>query len=129
MSISPRSFLEQGFRLLAGSEEVDYRTAISRSYYAAYHTAVDTAERINLPQAGRRDTGAHEQLIARFESKGRGLKRIAQRLRAKKRMRAMADYQLDAFVLEGEAVLQMKEVQALVEDIESLGCICQEVAE
>ncbi|HBK47902.1 MAG TPA: hypothetical protein DDZ74_00760 [Pseudomonas sp.] len=121
MSVSPNEFLAQSRRFLDGQSEIDYRSAVSRGYYSAYHTAEEAAERLALPHSERRNIGAHEQLISRFEATGPGLKRIARRLRDKKRLRCVADYQLDEMVTRDEAKLFIAEVETLAKDIDAIG--------
>lgn len=124
MSVSPDEFLVQSRRFLDGRSEIDYRSAVSRGYYSAYHTAQEAAERLALPPTERRNVGAHEQLISRFEANGPGLKRIARRLRNQKRLRCVADYQLSEMVTKHEAELFVTEVEILTKDIDSIGRNC-----
>ncbi|ROL94152.1 hypothetical protein BK636_02035 [Pseudomonas chlororaphis] len=112
-----------------GSCEIDYRSAVSRGYYSVYHVAQETADRLGLPCADRRDVGAHEQLISRFEAKGPGLKKLARRLRDKKRIRCVADYQLNEIVTKDEARLFVAEIERLAQDIDAIGRSQQERAE
>ncbi|HDS1693839.1 TPA: hypothetical protein QEM72_004423 [Pseudomonas putida] len=121
MSVSTEDFLEQANRLLAGGNEIDRRSAISRSYYAVYHCALSAAERLNLPDAVRRDAGVHEKLIGRFETQSKGLKKLARRLRDSKRARGVADYDLDELVPVNEAALVVRGSQLLAADIDRLG--------
>ena len=127
MSVSSNDFLIQGLRLLKGECEIDQRSAISRSYYAAYHAALQAATRLRLPPGDRSDVGAHERLIRKFEGQGKGLKKIARSLRDKKRMRGVADYQLEELVLLGEAEMYVKEVRMLATELNRLGTNIQEV--
>lgn len=129
MSVSADEFLVQGRRLLGGDCEIDYRSAVSRGYYSVYHIAQGAAERLGLPCSGRRDVGMHEQLISRFESKGPGLKKLARRLRDKKRIRCVADYQLDEMVTRDEARLFVAEIEKLAKEIDAIGRDRQDQAE
>ncbi|MBI6605161.1 MULTISPECIES: hypothetical protein [Pseudomonas] len=129
MSVSADEFLILGRRLLEGENEIDFRSAVSRGYYSIYHVAQETANRLALPCGVRRDVGAHEQLIARFETKGPGLKKIARRLRDKKRTRCVADYQLGEVVTKDEARLFVAEVERLAQEIDAIGRGRQELAE
>lgn len=121
MSVSADEFLIQGRRLLEGENEIDFRSAVSRGYYSVYHVAQETANRLALPGGVKRDVGAHEHLISRFETKGPGLKKLARRLRDKKRIRCVADYQLDEAVTKDEARLFMAEVERLAQEIDAIG--------
>ncbi|WP_146603155.1 hypothetical protein [Pseudomonas sp. 2848] len=129
MSVSADEFLIQGRRLLNGADEIDFRSAVSRGYYSIYHVAQEAADRLGLPNSGRRDVGAHEQLISRFETKGPGLKKLARRLRNQKRIRCVADYQLDEVVTKDEARLFVAEIEKLAKEIDSIGRSRQEQVE
>jgi uncharacterized protein (UPF0332 family) len=120
MSSSINDFIDQSLRLLAGNHEIDYRSAISRSYYGAYHSAESTADRLELALSSKNYVGAHEKLIDRFEAQGKALKKIAKRIRSRKLMRSMADYQLDESVLRDEAALEIKEAKQLIIDLNAL---------
>ena len=130
MSVLPDDFFEQGKRLLSGLSEIDRRSAISRCYYAVYHGAVAAAARPELPEAAKKETGSHEQLIRRFEGCGKkGLSKLARRLRDKKRVRGLADYDLDELVHVSDAEFYFREARLLIEDIERLGPKRLEAAE
>ena len=129
MSVSTDDFLEQAFRLMEGANEIDHRSAISRGYYAAYHSALETAARLCLPSTQRSDVGVHEKLILRFESQGKGLKKIARRLRDNKRARAAADYDIRDILPISEAIFTVKLSRILVEDLTRLGAEVQGAAE
>lgn len=121
MSVSPEDFLCLSKKLCDSQEEIDFRSAISRSYYGAYHCAVITAHRLELPEPKRSDVGMHVQLISRFEGSGPGLKRIARRLKDLKRLRAMADYQLSEHVSCEDARLSFLESSRLTDNLKMLG--------
>lgn len=128
MSVSTDDFLEQAFRLLEGANEIDHRSAISRGYYAAYHRALETAARLCLPGTHRNEAGVHEKLILRFEAQGKGLKKIARRLRDNKRARAAADYDIRDILPASEAALAVKLSRILVEDLGRLCTIARDTA-
>lgn len=121
MSVSPDEFHDQAVRLVSQKSEIDSRSAISRSYYSIYHRAVEAAVSLGLPECEKRDAGAHERLFRRFESQGKALKKIARRLRDKKRVRGMADYDLDEDVPVSDAETYIREARLLVADLERLG--------
>ncbi|WP_122266878.1 hypothetical protein [Pseudomonas syringae] len=123
MSVSANEFFDQSQRLIDSANEIDLRCAVSRGYYSAYHVALITAASLSLDEFKSSGVGAHEQLIRKFESKGPGLKNIARRLRDKKRVRCVADYQLEEKVTKEEAQLFIVEVGILIADLERLGRI------
>jgi len=121
VSVSSEDFLQQSRKLCELHAEIDFRSSISRGYYAVYHFAADTAQRLQLPDAKKMHVGVHERLISRFEAVGPGLRKTARKLRDLKRLRAMADYQLDEQVLREEAELCLAEASRLVEHLRNIG--------
>jgi hypothetical protein len=67
--MNPRDFLEQAEELIEGSREVDWRSAISRAYYAAFLVARDLFSRIGFVVPG--DQGSHAYLWMRLNNSGR----------------------------------------------------------
>ncbi|MBX8534522.1 hypothetical protein K5D33_07265 [Pseudomonas cichorii] len=121
MSVSHKEFHEQAIRLVSENSEIDNRSAISRSYYAIYHCAIETAARLALPECEKRDAGVHERLFLRIESQGKALKKIARRLRDKKRVRGVADYDLEEDVPVSDAEIFIRDARLLMADLEKLG--------
>lgn len=77
------------------NQQVDLRNAISRSYYAAFHTAGEAADLLSLPKALDTSLGSHEEVIERFRlSRDAQLKTEGDMLQLAKRERHIADYQL-----------------------------------
>ncbi|MDZ5602610.1 hypothetical protein SJI00_07470 [Pseudomonas sp. RP23018S] len=126
MSVSPKDFHEQAIRLAKQNSEIDSRSAISRSYYYVYHCAVATAKRLSLPNCEKRDAGVHERLFLKFEAQGKALTKIARRLQKQKRLRGVADYDLDENVPACEAEIYLRETLLLTGDLERLGLARQE---
>lgn len=126
MSVSPKDFHEQAVRLAKQNLEIDSRSAISRSYYSVYHSAIATAKRLSLPKCEKRDVGVHERLFLRFEAQGKALTKIARRLQKQKRVRSMADYDLDENVPASDAETYIRETELLTADLERLGLAQQE---
>lgn len=121
MSVLPDEFHEQAVRLVSQKSEIDSRSAISRCYYSIYHHAIEAAANLRLPECGKRDAGAHERLFLRFEAQGKALKKIGRRLRDKKRVRSMADYDLEEDVPVSDAETFIREARLLTADLERLG--------
>lgn len=120
MSVSPNEFHDQAVRLVIQKTEIDSRSAISRSYYSIYHRAVAAAQSLALPECKKPNAGVHERLFLRFEAQGKALKKIARRLRDKKRVRGMADYDLDEDVPVSDAEIYIREALLLAADLERL---------
>ncbi|MGH7225810.1 MAG: HEPN domain-containing protein, partial [Gemmataceae bacterium] len=84
-------FLELADELSMGSREADWRTAISRAYYAAFHKARALLLRggFRVPHAGR----AHAYLWLRLNNSGRtDVNRAGDQLNVLRRLRNRADY-------------------------------------
>lgn len=125
MSISERDLYELARASHEhAQEEVDYRSAISRAYYAAYHRCVDFHSR--LPYGGKEprggNGGAHERLIHRLTNPtiadgdifARSVE-LGHKLRTLKMRRHIADYQLSKTVRPKDAELTILEVGELLQ--------------
>jgi uncharacterized protein (UPF0332 family) len=66
--MSWRDFLSLAARLAAGATEADWRNAVSRAYYAAFHVARQLLADLNftVPRADR----AHQYLVFRLSNCG-----------------------------------------------------------
>jgi len=103
--------------LIGQASEVSYRASIGRAYYAVYHEAVKTADRIGLKNAPVMNAGTHERLYSRYSEPGGSLARLARRMRDCKRLRAKADYDLDCDVSKEQAQLHARQCQNLLSDL------------
>jgi uncharacterized protein (UPF0332 family) len=86
-----RDFLVLAARLAAGTTEADWRTAVSRAYYAAFHVARRLFADLNftVPRADR----AHQYLVFRLSNSGEAAVEQAGRdLETLRRLRNRADY-------------------------------------
>jgi len=86
-----RDFLPLAARLAAGTTEADWRTAVSRAYYAAFHVARRLLADLNftVPRADR----AHQYLVFRLSNGGEAAVEQAGRdLETLRRLRNRADY-------------------------------------
>src|SRR5436305_11388317 len=86
-----REFLALGNRLATGTTEADWRTAVSRAYYAAFHVARQLLADLNftVPRADR----AHQYLVFRLSNCGASAVEPAGRdLETLRRLRNRADY-------------------------------------
>jgi len=99
MAIVPADFISTAQRLTTGSEESDYRSAISRAYYSTYHYC--DALKNHLPQRTvSGSSGVHEILVARFEQCDKGYeysseaRKIGYLLAQLRTARVKADYRL-----------------------------------
>ena len=92
MPVTPEDLLDSALKMCEGGEEVDWRNAISRAYYAAFHKCRNLAGAVE-PRAELSSGTAHRDvqdiLIAHRPTKG-----IAYRLRDLAKERRLADYEL-----------------------------------
>lgn len=117
MSVCPEDFSSLARQLIEGGTEIELRAAVSRGYYALYHEAERTAVKLRLEDKQSRSAGAHERLFGRYEAQGKRLKVIAHLLRAKRRLRVVADYHLADEVDPSEAVQFLFEAERLAKEI------------
>jgi uncharacterized protein (UPF0332 family) len=86
-----RDFLVLARQLTAGPAEADWRTAVSRAYYAAFHVArqMFTNLGFRVPRADR----AHQYLVFRLSNSGEsGVEQAGRDLDTLRRLRNRADY-------------------------------------
>jgi uncharacterized protein (UPF0332 family) len=86
-----RDFLPLASRLAAGTAGADWRMAVSRAYYAAFHVAriLFTDLRFSVPRADR----AHQYLVFRLCNCGESaLEQAGRDLDTLRRLRNRADY-------------------------------------
>lgn len=91
--MNPRDFLDVAFDLAGEFREADWRSAISRSYYAAFHVACDLMRQcgFNVPYSG--DAHSHAW-IRLFNSQDAQLAQAGRNLHELRRDRNWADYGL-----------------------------------
>lgn len=124
MSIRPEDLLDKAKMLAAGDTEMDWRLAINRAYYGAYHMALAIKDQLpQTPQVTRKG-GKHEQLLQCFEvakgkvfaGKDQALK-IHRKLKEGRDERRIADYDLDASPTPQDAldaIRNTQQIQALI---------------
>lgn len=89
----PNGFYEVAVALMSREGPGSPRSAISRAYYATYHTAVQALERIGVRP--RRGPDAHEHLQALLSNSGdTGLAEAASKIGDLQSKRIAADYRL-----------------------------------
>jgi uncharacterized protein (UPF0332 family) len=91
-------FIKSANTLVKGSNEVDYRNAISRAYYGAFHACSDLASQNNLDSIG----SCHERLVSALKSHPKFVS-IANKLHDAKGKRTIADYNLSRKMTQSEA--------------------------
>ena len=115
-----RDFLVLASRLAAATTEADWRTAVSRAYYAAFHIArrlfVDL--RFTVPRADR----AHQYLVFRLSNSGQGVVEQAGRdLDTLRRLRNRADYDETPAITQSQAVAAVQIAEAIINTVDASG--------
>ena len=122
MPLDPKLFLGQARRLERGAEnEADYRSAISRAYYACHLVARDALFGVDAGGGGR---PSHWRVINSLD-KVSGRRQDARLLQTLKRMREVADYVTDSLHPE----VQERFGAARVSDWEGLAAAALAVAD
>jgi len=131
MPVQPEDFLESAKRELEKDKEINFRNAISRAYYAAYHSCLPLDE--ILPDHGgiKQNVGVHEQFISKLTAyptacdklgkiAGMKIKALGYVLQQCKTARHKADYQLGAEITNGEAEAQITQTEMVFEKLREL---------
>lgn len=124
MSISNQELIQYSEGLLAsGPDEVALRSAVSRSYYAAYHQALDLANKLKCPQPAKDKHGCHEKLIDRYKSMSTETLNISGLLQKQKIMRVVADYKLSKEFSRKESELHVKSCSKLIKVLQMMSLV------
>ena len=111
--MNPRDLLDVASDLVTGPREADWRSGVSRAYYAAFHVA-----RLLLRQCGfavPRAEQAHAYLWLRLSNTGRAdVDQVGSDLNDLRSKRNRADYDLDRPFPEGEAVNCVQDAEDIV---------------
>jgi uncharacterized protein (UPF0332 family) len=117
--MKPREFLDVADDLSMGLREADWRSAVSRAYYAAFHTA-----RLFLQQCGfdvPLADQAHAYLWLRLSNSGHpDVQTTGTSLARLRQMRNTADYNLDHSLEQSIAMDYVVAAEKVVELLESV---------
>lgn len=114
-----RDFLAAARRQAAGSQESDWRSAVSRAYYAAFHVARDllAALRFQVPWADR----AHNYVYVRLNNGGDpGVVKAAAALFDLRRNRNRADYDIRATFPANNAAQAIGDAELVLQTLDNL---------
>lgn len=117
--MDPHRFLTQAQRLAASTEEEDWRTAASRSYFAAFHVASDfmTSLGFTVPHADR----AHGYLWMRLQNSGEpAVAQAGRKLSDLRQKRNQADYQLKRGFIQARAVGTVQDATTIIQVLEGI---------
>jgi uncharacterized protein (UPF0332 family) len=113
-----RDFLLLATRLAAGSSEADWRTAVSRAYYAAFHVARRLLADLQfaVPRADR----AHQYLVFRLSNSGEAAVEQAGRdLETLRRLRNRADYDDAPPLTQPQAAAAVRVAEGIVQALDA----------
>lgn len=89
-----RDFLTSAQQIISGNQEVDYRNAVRRAYYAVFHVCKNLLE--TLPNSPRQIGTSHQVLIDRLLSHpDKRLEPLGHQLARARDCRIWADYYLN----------------------------------
>jgi uncharacterized protein (UPF0332 family) len=117
--MNPRAFLNVADDLLDGNDEEQWRSAVSRAYYAAFHVARQLLVRCGfvVPRAER----AHAYVTMRLANSGHpDIGDAGDRLEMLRRARNIADYDLDSaypFARAHDDVSSAREIIRLLDEV------------
>jgi len=113
-----RDFLPLAARSAAGGTEADWRTAISRAYYAAFHVARQLLADLGfaIPRADR----AHQYLVFRLSNSGEAATAQAGRdLDTLRRLRNRADYDEVPALTQPQAVAAVQVAEGIIQALDA----------
>jgi uncharacterized protein (UPF0332 family) len=113
-----RDFLLLATRLAAGATEADWRTAVSRAYYAGFHIARRLLADLNftVPRADR----AHQYLVYRLSNCGESAVQQAGRdLETLRRLRNRADYDEVPALTQPQAAAAVQLAEGIIQALDA----------
>lgn len=122
MAVTVEQLLQLGRTLASSDDEASLRSAVSRSYYAAYHRALSwESQRVPGSNSGP-SGGEHQKLINRLRNPDPGLdeevrrhsKMTAAKLETLRVRRVTADYAIHCSFTPTEAATQLAQVEAFL---------------
>ena len=103
-----------------GTSEPQFRTAVSRAYYAVYNVAINLLKEMDFTISGKFDT--HVVMRRHFNNSGNTeLKRAAEKIKDLKTKRQHADYELNRTDIEKQhnAKAHVKSAGRVIETLEN----------
>ncbi len=113
-----RDFLLLASRLAAGTTEADWRTGISRAYYAAFHVARRLFAELNfaVPRADR----AHQYLVFRLSNSGEpAVEQAGRDLETLRRLRNRADYDEVPALTQAQSTAAFRLAEAIIQVLDA----------
>ena len=113
-----RDFLSLATRLAAGATEADWRTAVSRAYYAAFHVARRLFADLNftVPRADR----AHQYLVFRLSNSSESaVEQVGRDLETLRRLRNRADYDETPAFTQAQAAAAVEIAEGIIKVLDA----------
>lgn len=113
-----RDYLNLAVALVNGSTEAEWRSAVSRAYYAAFHVARQLLTSLNfaVPLAER----AHGYLWLRLANAGHAdVRNAGNRLNALRRERNRADYDAHISVIQSIARTHVRRAEEIIQALDA----------
>ncbi len=113
-----RDFLLLATRLATGTTEADWRTAVSRAYYAAFHVARRLFADLNftVPRADR----AHQYLVFRLSNSGESaVEQVGRDLETLRRLRNRADYDEVPALTQAQAAAAVQLAEGIIQVLDA----------
>jgi uncharacterized protein (UPF0332 family) len=118
MAMNWRDFLPLAARLAAGATEADWRTAVSRAYYAAFHVARRLFADLgfSVPRADR----ARQYLVFRLCNSGESaVERAGRDLETLRRLRNRADYDETPALTQPQAAAAVQIAEGIIQVLDA----------
>ena len=113
-----RDFLSLAARLAVATAEADWRTAVSRAYYATFHVARQLLADLNftVPRADR----AHQYLVFRLSNCGESpVEQAGRDLETLRRLRNRADYDDAPAVTQPQAAAAVRLADGIIQVLDA----------
>ena len=114
MPVTHNEFLASAKAYSAGPDEIQFRNAISRGYYAAYHACGPFGA--SLPEYAGSTGGMHARFISRFtSSRDQSQRRIGYMLKWCHEQRCSADYDMSETITEDMAASLLLSCEKIID--------------
>jgi uncharacterized protein (UPF0332 family) len=118
MAMNWRDFLPLATRLAGGTTEAEWRSAVSRGYYAAFHVArrLFSDLKFLVPRADR----AHQYLVFRLSNSGEpAVEQAGRDLETLRRLRNRADYDESPKITQPQASAAIQMAEGIIQILDA----------
>ncbi len=113
--VNYQDFIKSAEQLLETGDEMGYRNAVSRAYYALYHRCLPLFNEIS-----DRPADDHHAQVVRTLRQQPQYQSIANRLNNLRKRRNTADYELHKTLSRYDAIMAVKMAQNAIEELDQL---------